>query len=522
MSEHARIRNPSYPTICDQGKGITLPFGHLVQSWYLTRYTGCWHNEVAAISRRHMMPTPNSEPWNGSLAHSIGNSLGMALPWSEDEVVAAIAGGARKRRYLAAFDKLRSGLDPAKCGGVRGFVKTENTNLINGTKDPRLIQFRNYCYTARLAQWLGPIEKRLSTWKPRGSLKRWFPISERMVAKGLNPNGRADLVRQVRSHFSMPVEIGLDGRRWDAHVSVEALKWEHTVYRSAFPGDALLNRMLRQQLVNKGRTVSGIAYTVKGTRMSGDRNTGLGNCLVNLGLTAQAMKAMRIKKWHAIVDGDDCVLFLERGDVDKLNYDVYKRYGFVVNLEEAATEMRPHVEFCQARLLDLADGPRFVRNPAKVLAGLGVTGRPMNPKEWIRRIHTVATLESILNNGVPVLGPFADALLGRTETLMSSLRKGNRLKREWTHELEDQGAYQWMKGSGRRLGSKPLEITSTARLQFAEAWSLDENQQCWLEGQLVAMANCWDPPVQAFPMAAGFAMPDGTFIRNGEPGRVPL
>lgn len=523
MSENATIKRVSSPSVCNLGKGVTLPFGQMVQSWYLARYSGCWHNEVAAISRRHMMPTPDSVVWNNSLAVCMGKSLGIVLPWSEDEVVAAIAGGARKRRYCAAFDKLRSGVDPAKCSGVRGFVKTENTNLINGTKDPRLIQFRNFCYTAKLAQYLGPVEKKLATWVPKSRrLRSWFPIEERMVAKGLNPNGRADLLCRVRSHFSRPVEVGLDGHRWDAHVSVEALSWEHAVYKAAYRGDKLLASMLKKQLVNKGTTVGGIKYTVKGTRMSGDRNTGLGNCLVNLGLTAQAMRLMGIKKWHVIVDGDDCVLVLEENDVDKIDYDVYRRFGFVVKLEEMATIERPHVEFCQSRLLRLSDGPRYVRNPAKVLAGMGVTGRPMTPSEWIRRIHTVATLENILNNGVPVLGPFAKALLERTEHLMGSIKGGQRLRREWAHEIEDLGAFQWLHGSGRRLSSNPLEITGDARTSFHDAFGLHEGEQRHLEAFLVLGARNWVPPSPAFPIAVGFALPDGRFIRVGEPGRVPL
>lgn len=343
-----------------------------------------------------------------------------------------------------------------------------------------------------------------------------------MVAKGLNPNGRADLISQVRSHFNRPVEIGLDGHRWDAHVSVQALNWEHAVYRAAFPGDKLLSSMLKKQLDNKGRTVNGIRYAVKGTRMSGDRNTGLGNCLVNLGLSAQAMRLMGIKKWHVVVDGDDCVLVLEENDVGKIDYDVYRRFGFVVKLEELASVDRPHVEFCQSRLLNLSDGPRYVRNPAKVLAGMGVTGRPMTSNEWIRRIHTVSTLENILNNGVPVLGPFAKALLGRTELLMGSIKRGQRLRREWAHEIEDSGAYQWLSGSGRRLCSKPLEITGAARYDFQIAFGLNEVQQRYLEAVLVQVADTWVPPPPVIPTAVGFALPDGRFIKVGEPGRVPL
>lgn len=65
-------------------------------------------------------------------------------------------------------------------------------------------------------------------------------------------------------------------------MSVQALKWEHSIYNAMFRSDELAE-LLGWQLTNKGfaRTTDGlIKYEVKGCRMSGDMNTALGNCMI--------------------------------------------------------------------------------------------------------------------------------------------------------------------------------------------------------------------------------------------------
>jgi len=212
------------------------------------------------------------------------------------------------------------------------------------------------------------------------------------------------------------------------------------------------------------------------------------------------MAELGIKKWHVVVDGDDCVLFLERCDVDTVvnNIDRYHRYGFNIQVEELASRSRPDVEFCQARLIELADGPRYVRDWRKVVSNLGVTKASATSSrsqyaEWLHRMYSVSTVESILNNGVPVLGPSMEVLRKRTLHLMH--RAGVRVPRDlWSKDLLQLGSWQWYSGSGRKLTKVPLPITEQARESFRVAFGIPASDQMAYEAQLVDMYGDWNVP----------------------------
>ena len=159
---------------------------------------------------------------------------------------------------------------------IKAFVKAEKINFTaKGDPAPRLIQPRSPVYNACLGRYLKKFEKRLF----RGFEAAFgYPV----VLKGLNADGVGRALETNWKSFVKPVAVGLDASRFDQHVSQEALRFEHSVYNSVF-GSPELARLLRAQLRNKGIGVAAdghVRYKTDGCRMSGDINTGMGNCLL--------------------------------------------------------------------------------------------------------------------------------------------------------------------------------------------------------------------------------------------------
>jgi hypothetical protein len=76
------------------------------------------------------------------------------------------------------------------------------------------------------------------------------------------------------------VKILSDESRQDAHVSVQALRWEHKLMLLQGVDPEIIYH-LRQSINPKGFTQNGLFYRRKGTRQTGDPHTGSGNTNMN-------------------------------------------------------------------------------------------------------------------------------------------------------------------------------------------------------------------------------------------------
>jgi len=120
-----------------------------------------------------------------------------------------------------------------------------------------------------------------------------------------------------------------------------------------FEDNSELKWLLKQQLDNVGYgdyPGGQIQYTTEGCRMSGDMNTGLGNCLLMCTMMYQYCKDIGVKA-RLINNGDDCVLIVEEEDLPKVmaSYgDWFLKMGFKMTLEgdDIATAIE-QVVFCQ-------------------------------------------------------------------------------------------------------------------------------------------------------------------------------
>jgi hypothetical protein len=162
----------------------------------------------------------------------------------------------------------------------------------------------------------------------------------------------------------------LDASRFDQHVSREALEWEHSVYNTVF-GSAELRRLLRWQLDNHGvARVEGhrVDYDISGCRMSGDINTGMGNCLLMSSMVIAYCEEANIA-FRLANNGDDCVLFVDQADLSRLSgIDAWMLdFGFTLTREDPVFELEK-VVFCQAQPVHCTTGWRMVRDPRSAMS----------------------------------------------------------------------------------------------------------------------------------------------------------
>lgn len=254
---------------------------------------------------------------------------------------------------------------------LNSFVKFEKVEFrSNGPKAdpcPRIIQPRSPVFNVALGRYTRRIEHSMyqaiaASWKA--------DMEELVVMKGLTIDEVGQQLRYKWDKYKRPVAVGLDASRFDQHVGVNALKWEHSVYNSVFKSREL-KYLLKQQLRNKGSAfVDGhrVDYVVDGTRSSGDMNTSLGNCLIMSSLVLLYVKEKGISASLAN-NGDDCLVFMEADDLAKFSVgldDWFLDFGFEMEVE-APCFIFEKCEFCQMHPV-WSDGWVMVRNPMTAIS----------------------------------------------------------------------------------------------------------------------------------------------------------
>ena len=235
---------------------------------------------------------------------------------------------------------------------VKPFTKFEKQSL---SKAPRIINPRSPRYNLYLGKWLKKAEKIYY----RAINKAWGARTDHTVIRGLTVRESARVLKQKWDQFKDPVAIGLDAKKFDMHVSTHALKYEHTYYTQVWP-DKRLARVLKWQLVNAGVAVcedGEVHFRMNGTRASGDLNTSLGNCIIMCAAIWAFCQEQQIDA-ELGNNGDDCVLIVERSDVDKVLNNVdgfFRRLGFRMTSEKPV-DIFERIEFCQSHPV-LCGGP---------------------------------------------------------------------------------------------------------------------------------------------------------------------
>lgn len=355
--------------------------------------------------------------------------------------------GAKREVYRRAYHELVTyGLRPRDCN-VSMFVKDEKTPLYDVyDKPPRAIQYRSPKYNLVLATYLKPLEEEFY------SLNGFGPSKTRVVTKGLNKKKLADLLMKKAGCFDQPVFIELDHSRFDSTISETMLKKEHKFYVDKF-GDRYLASLLRHQIYNKGVSRNGITYKVKGTRMSGDYNTGLGNSLLNRAIIEYMVKDI---KHELMVDGDDSVLIVEAKDLGFFNPEYFARLGLKTKIQYKTRIEQ--VDYCRCRLV--ISSKVMARDPARIFTNLGTSTRMYGPKGFMYWLNACLACEYYSNPGLP---------------LVNSFKPFTKMKL-----LKDSDFY-------RKMEQFVYEEHPIDRVGYWQTWGISPDMQVLLEAQLTTI-----------------------------------
>lgn len=422
--------------------------------------------------------------------------LPSTAPLTHQQFVESYKG--RKRTvYERALEELRLGnhnsVEDAK---VNVFIKHEKTDWTT-KKDPvpRVISPRNPRYNIRVGRYLKPLEERV--FRALGSL-----FGHRTVMKGMDVRRVASVLREKWDMFSDPVAIGLDASRFDQHVSIPALQFEHSVYLECFKQKKHKNRLsalLKLQLENKciGYAEDGIIeYVTTGTRMSGDMNTSLGNCVLMTSMIHAYLLSCGINGQLAN-NGDDCVVFIERANLRKFSsglFDWFWDMGFNMAVEEPVHEFSK-IEFCQCK--PVFDGESWImcRNPVSSIAKDCVLLKSDVNENFFRLwLNAIGTGGLSIAGGLPVFQAFYQMCV---RSGIDSYRSTGR-----NHKLISLETGELMPWFMREVGMKGLEksrpVTPDARASFWEAWGFTPDAQIELEKyyesiSIASFGEVWAP-----------------------------
>lgn len=334
--------------------------------------------------------------------HAVKANLCRVLrrtPVVDREAYPGLYTGRKQSRYQVAVESLSLRAVSLKDAFVNTFVKAEKVNLSRkGDPAPRVIQPRSPRYNVEVGRYLKLFEVELCQ-----AFRRAYGY--KVVLKGLNADQVAQELRNSWDQFKNPVAFGLDASRFDQHVSRDALEYEHSIYNQVFQSPELA-KLLRMQLRNRGFARCGdgaFQYVVEGCRMSGDINTGMGNCLIMSSIVLAYFAHVGVNARLAN-NGDDCVVICELEAMDKfVGLDEwFLDFGFTLT-REPPTQVFERIEFCQFQPVLCSTGWRMVRNPriamSKDATSLLSWDTPDDVAAWA---HAISACGISLTTGVPV------------------------------------------------------------------------------------------------------------------------
>ncbi len=385
--------------------------------------------------------------------------------------------GRRRAVYASAVESLA--IDSVKLSDsfVKHFVKAEKTEChLKEDPVPRLIQPMSPRYNACIGVYLKPLEHGL--YRAINSVFGEFIT----VFKGMNVVEMGKCIREKWDRFSDPVAVGADASRFDQHVSVDALKWEFSVYSSIF-GDDHLDTLMKWQLVTRGaaRTSNGyVRCDHKGGRASGVMNTACGNVLIMCGLMKLAFEEFKLDA-ELVNNGDDCVIICERRDLSKVDgfANWFLQFGFTMVMEEYV-DVFEEIVFCQMQPVNVCGKWTMCRNPLACLDKDVLTTKPLDRKTYHRMLSTIGEGGLALNSGIPIMQEFYSCMIraGLGAPVIEN-------------DPTFVGSLFHLKPSGTR---RYREIDEPTRTSFYNAFKILPDVQCDFETHFREYMPEWSPP----------------------------
>lgn len=367
-------------------------------------HNACICNEYIGMVHRHQVATPPffGEKFLPLLHEALEIFEKQEKPMFEQytlltrEKVLASYQGEQYRKYFWGYMTLKKRSIIHQDSTVRIFPKDQK-EYDYALKAPRMIQFRGPVYMLEAGRCTQAIEHDIYRVKDE--------YNTLVFGKGANNTVLGSEFLSKVSNFINPIYLMLDASKFDAHISVELLQFVAEVYPKFFTtkrNKQYIRFLWGKTFVNYGFSRRGLRFKTEGTRMSGDMDTGLGNCILMYCLLKAFFQVCGITKNSVMVNGDDSVCIIEGNDFYELepNFDWWKSMGFSMKMEY--TYDLSKVEFCKTRLLRLPDGTaRFVPDPIKWLQLFGYSTVRRSKKALANNIYTLCLCEMAFSWGLP-------------------------------------------------------------------------------------------------------------------------
>lgn len=399
-------------------------------------------------------------------------SKGPVIASTVDEVVACYSSEKRKL-YEKAATTLKHKPVQWRDSKVQAFIKVEKLECDAKKPVPRTIQPRSKRYNLAIGKYLRLNEKRMLE-----AIDQVF--GERTVLSGLDNKAQGRAIAKKWLKYKSPIGIGLDASRFDQHCSKDALAFEHSFYRECFPGCKELEDLLEWQLENEGSallpTGELVKYRTKGCRMSGDINTGLGNKILMCSMVHAYLKHVGVNASLAN-NGDDCVLFCEKEDFDRINTPLREWFlcrGFNMTVEEPV-ECLERVVFCRSQPVCIATKWAMVRQLGSLSRDCFSTQDWLNPKTFRDAMNALGQCNGIINDGVPIH--------------MAQARKMYQLGGSRKFDLKalhKQMEFSWRDRLGARTKLVWSEVEDSTRLSYFRAFGIEPAVQRIVEEYFAA------------------------------------
>lgn len=358
-----------------------------------------YENELTSIFNRSMPPDQKVviSPSIRTAARRIAALIGpVNAPLDFDQWVSRFTPQRQAQIRAARLQPLNA--------SVEYFQKIEQ---LDEAKEPRAIQARVDEFKATLGPWIAALEHQAREQLP-------------FFVKGLAPSEQAKRIAELGNLSENALEI--DFSRFDRSLSAPLLlETEHLIYEQCLP--ASVAAMMRKQLSNHVRTRNNASYMVEGTRMSGDVNTSIGNCLVN----ACLMLATGIPISHFIVEGDDMLAALDNKTRDNMDIGILASAGLTPKIKILPFG---EAEFCSRKVIRTTLGPKRCRDPRREIRRTGFSIHSETESEKLTR----GVLEW---EGIPMFGPLYQTLSGLPITRVSNQARED-FERCWDVSRDEQ------------------------------------------------------------------------------------
>jgi len=449
--------------------------------WAPAVHANCLHNEEAALRLRTLGETPEDPDDTSYFSSEIARLRNLVrrcnvMRFTREEVVGSYSGRLRRRYQEALVDLDIEGGIRDKDAMLSAFIKAEKFNPMLKASKPRMIMARTPRYNLELARYLKPLEHAIWN-KWRVGFGGAAPT--RMVGKGLNHKQRAALLRRKMETVGDCTVFEIDGKAFEAHVTIQQINSEHSVYKAAYPGEAELRSLLRYQRSLKGRTAGGIRYSRDGCRASGDFNTGLGNTLIMGCATNAVIRRLQMRRTFratVLADGDNCLVFVETRYASWVAEAFKEQIGSVIGqeltVEKPVTKFEA-IMFGQSRPCWNGDEYVMVRDPIKSVSHSFSGYRHYNHYTFgLRLAKSIAIAELNLVRGVPIVEAYYATALAKLKHIKHLTNPEDYLEGHLLEATFDPAV-------------KPRGVTAEARRSFAHAWGIGVEEQLTIESKLM-------------------------------------